>query len=190
MYATKDGKYVSVGTIEQKFWQKFCDMIGLPELKDRQHDFAHEEEITQLISEKLKTKTRDEWVALAENGEGYKQAPVVYDWESIKQSWDKYNEIHGIYSIYEQFIPVFPLLGILGTVSGLIMQLDDVSRMREALSVSMYTTFLGLVFAIFLRLLDAWTAGKLINKMELDFEAAAQNYQIAMEKGRIKSQDI
>ena len=68
VYATKDGKYVSVGTIEPKFWQKFCDMIGLPKLKDRQHDFAHEEEITQLISEKLKTKTRDEWVALAENG--------------------------------------------------------------------------------------------------------------------------
>ena len=68
VYATKDGKYVSVGTIEPKFWQKFCDMIGLPELKDRQHDFAHEEEITQIISEKLKTKTRDEWVALAENG--------------------------------------------------------------------------------------------------------------------------
>ncbi len=68
VYATKDGKYVSVGTIEPKFWQKFCDMIGLPELKDLQHDFAHEEEITQLISEKLKTKTRDEWVALAENG--------------------------------------------------------------------------------------------------------------------------
>lgn len=68
VYATKDGKYVSVGTIEPKFWQKFCDMIGLPELKDRQHDFAHEEEIAQLISEKLKTKTRDEWVALAENG--------------------------------------------------------------------------------------------------------------------------
>ncbi len=68
VYATKDGKYVSVGTIEPKFWQKFCDMIGLPELKDRQHDFAHEEEIMQLLSEKLKTKTRDEWVALAENG--------------------------------------------------------------------------------------------------------------------------
>ena len=68
VYATKDGKYVSVGTIEPKFWQKFCDMIGLPELKDRQHDFAHEEEITKIISEKLKTKTRDEWVALAENG--------------------------------------------------------------------------------------------------------------------------
>jgi crotonobetainyl-CoA:carnitine CoA-transferase CaiB-like acyl-CoA transferase len=68
VYRTKDGKYISVGTIEPKFWQKFCDMTGLPELKDRQYDFAHEEEIAQMISDKLKTKTRDEWVALAEDG--------------------------------------------------------------------------------------------------------------------------
>ena len=68
VYKTKDGKYVSVGTIEPKFWQKFCDMIGLPELKDRQYDFAYEEEIVRMISDKLKTKTRDEWMALAENG--------------------------------------------------------------------------------------------------------------------------
>jgi crotonobetainyl-CoA:carnitine CoA-transferase CaiB-like acyl-CoA transferase len=68
VYRTKDGKYISVGTIEPKFWQKFCDMTGLPELKDRQYDFAHEEEIARMISDKLKTKTRDEWMALAENG--------------------------------------------------------------------------------------------------------------------------
>ena len=68
VYKTKDGKYISVGTIEPKFWQKFCDMVGLPELKDRQYDFAHEKEITQMISNKLQTKTRDEWVAMAENG--------------------------------------------------------------------------------------------------------------------------
>lgn len=68
VYKTKDGKYLSVGTIEPKFWQKFCDMIGLPELKERQYDFAHEEEIAQMISKKLQTKTRDEWVAFAENG--------------------------------------------------------------------------------------------------------------------------
>ena len=41
VYKTKDGKYLSVGAIEPKFWQKFCDMIGLPELKDRQYDFSH-----------------------------------------------------------------------------------------------------------------------------------------------------
>ena len=68
VYKTKDGKYLSVGTIEPKFWQKFCDMIDLPELKERQYDFAHEAELTRMISAKLQTKTRDEWVALAEKG--------------------------------------------------------------------------------------------------------------------------
>ena len=68
VYKTKDGKYLSVGTIEPKFWHKFCDMIDSPELKERQYDFAHEGEIAQMISKKLQTKTRDEWVALAENG--------------------------------------------------------------------------------------------------------------------------
>lgn len=68
VYRTKDGKHISVGTIEPKFWQKFCDMIELPDLKDRQYDFAHEKEIAQRIGDKLKTKTRDEWAALADNG--------------------------------------------------------------------------------------------------------------------------
>ena len=68
VYRTKDNKYISVGTIEPKFWQKFCDKAGLPELKDRQYDFAHEEEIAQMIRDTLKTKTREEWMALAEDG--------------------------------------------------------------------------------------------------------------------------
>ena len=68
VYKTKDGKYISVGTIEPKFWQAFCEMIELPELKNRQYDFAHEDEMTQMIRSKLLTKTRDEWVALAEKG--------------------------------------------------------------------------------------------------------------------------
>ena len=67
-YRRKDNKYISVGTIEPKFWQKFCDKAGLPELKDRQYDFAHEEEIAQMIRDTLKTKTREEWMALAEDG--------------------------------------------------------------------------------------------------------------------------
>lgn len=68
VYQTKDGKYISVGTIEPKFWAKFCEMIGLPELKGRQYDFACEEEITTLIKDKIASKTRDEWAALSEDG--------------------------------------------------------------------------------------------------------------------------
>lgn len=68
VYRTKDDKYISVGAIEPKFWQKFCDMAGLPELKDRQYDFNHEEQISDMIRIKIKEKTRDEWIALSENG--------------------------------------------------------------------------------------------------------------------------
>lgn len=68
VYKTKDGKHISVGTIEPKFWAQFCEMIGLPELKARQHDFSHEDEITEMIREKIASRTRDEWEALAEDG--------------------------------------------------------------------------------------------------------------------------
>ena len=30
-YGTRDGRLVAVGAIEDKFWQKFCDAIGLPQ---------------------------------------------------------------------------------------------------------------------------------------------------------------
>ncbi len=68
VYRTKDGKYISVGTIEPKFWKRFCAMADLTELQDRQYDFAHEEEIAEKIREKIRTKTRDEWMDLADGG--------------------------------------------------------------------------------------------------------------------------
>ena len=68
VYRTKDDKYISIGTIEPKFWKRFCEVAGLPELRERQYDFAHEKEIANIIKEKIKTKTREEWVSLCEGG--------------------------------------------------------------------------------------------------------------------------
>ena len=90
VYRTKDGKYISVGTIEPKFWKRFCEIAGLPELQDRQYDFAHEKEIAEIIREKVKTKTRDEWIALADEG-SFCVTPVcspdeVLDNEMTKES--------------------------------------------------------------------------------------------------------
>lgn len=64
IYRTKDGRYLTVGTIEPKFWQRFCDLIGCPELEKRQYDFAHEEELKTLLAEKIAAKTQAEWLAL------------------------------------------------------------------------------------------------------------------------------
>ena len=64
IYRTKDGRYLTVGTIEPKFWQRFCDLIECPELEKRQYDFAHEEELLQLLEQKLAEKTQAEWLEL------------------------------------------------------------------------------------------------------------------------------
>lgn len=64
IYRTKDGRYLTVGTIEPKFWQRFCDLIECPELEKRQYDFAHEDELLALLEAKIATKTLDEWLEL------------------------------------------------------------------------------------------------------------------------------
>jgi len=62
VYRCGDGKYVALGTLEPKFWQKFCTLIGkpdwtgfLPANPARLADFA--DQIQAVFGE----KTRDEW---------------------------------------------------------------------------------------------------------------------------------
>ncbi|MDO4177858.1 MAG: CoA transferase [Phascolarctobacterium sp.] len=62
IYKCKDGRFMTVGTIEPKFWQRFCDLIECPELEHRQYDFAHKDEIAAKISAKMLEKTQAEWL--------------------------------------------------------------------------------------------------------------------------------
>lgn len=64
VYKTKDGRYLSIGTIEPKFWQKMCRLIDLPELESRQFDFAHSAEIKEKLAAALAGKTQAEWLEL------------------------------------------------------------------------------------------------------------------------------
>lgn len=64
VYKTKDGCYLSIGTIEPKFWQKMCRLIDLPELESRQFDFAHSAEIKAKLAAAFAGKTQAEWLEL------------------------------------------------------------------------------------------------------------------------------
>lgn len=64
VYKTKDGRYLSIGTIEPKFWQKMCRLIDLPELESRQFDFAHSVEIKKKLAAAFAGKTQAEWLEL------------------------------------------------------------------------------------------------------------------------------
>ena len=37
VYATQDQRYLAVGALEQKFWQRFCEILNRPDLFDRGH---------------------------------------------------------------------------------------------------------------------------------------------------------
>ena len=69
VYKTKDGRYLSIGTIEPKFWQKMCRLIDLPELESRQFDFAHSAEIKEKLAAAFTGKTQAEWLELISKDE-------------------------------------------------------------------------------------------------------------------------
>ncbi|MGE4218364.1 MAG: CaiB/BaiF CoA transferase family protein [Alphaproteobacteria bacterium] len=62
LYRTKDDRFVAAAPIEQKFWENFCALIGLPDtLRDDSRDPAA---TTQGIAGIIATKTAAEWDAL------------------------------------------------------------------------------------------------------------------------------
>ena len=121
---------------------------------------------------------------------GIKKTPDAYTWEETLEYKEEYNKIQLIYQTFEQFVPIFPLLGILGTVAGLIQQLDNIDQMRDALALSMSTTFLGLIAAVVLKFADALFVSRTVNTMEMYFDTFEQNYQMARDKHMLDSKDM
>lgn len=58
VYETADGKGVTLGALEPKFWSRFCVAIGRPETVSREE-----------LEEVFRLKTQEEWVALAERND-------------------------------------------------------------------------------------------------------------------------
>ncbi len=64
-YETKDGKFVSIGSIEPQFYALLREKAGLTDPAfDAQHDRAQWPVLKEKLAAAIKTKTRDEWDAL------------------------------------------------------------------------------------------------------------------------------
>ncbi len=68
VYETSDGKYVSIGSIEKKFYEELIETLGLqdaglPKQMDRSQWPAMREKFAAIF----RTKTRDQWCAIMEN---------------------------------------------------------------------------------------------------------------------------
>jgi alpha-methylacyl-CoA racemase len=64
LYECADGRFVSVGAIEPRFWANLCELVGLPQYAEHQMDDAFQDEIRSELARVFSTRDRDEWVDL------------------------------------------------------------------------------------------------------------------------------
>jgi len=98
---------------------------------------------------------------------------VSYDRKKLEENRVTFNSAYAGYVVYSQWIALFPLLGILGTVLGLILSGDfyDVEALVGGLSGALWTTFWGLICSIVLKFFDAIGPGRRINEIDAKFNA-------------------
>jgi crotonobetainyl-CoA:carnitine CoA-transferase CaiB-like acyl-CoA transferase len=64
VYETKDGKWLSVGALEPKFFARLTELIGLQEFNEVGTHGERADQIKAALTARFKEKTRDEWMAL------------------------------------------------------------------------------------------------------------------------------
>jgi len=65
LYETKDGRWVTVGSLEPHFWRNLCQELGLEDLIPQQFSGgAARDDAFRRVRAKFKEKTMDEWVSL------------------------------------------------------------------------------------------------------------------------------
>jgi crotonobetainyl-CoA:carnitine CoA-transferase CaiB-like acyl-CoA transferase len=66
IYETADGRYVTLGALEPKFWAEFCQRVGRPELTSHHtpRDDADRDATIGALDALFRTRTRAEWLAL------------------------------------------------------------------------------------------------------------------------------
>ena len=62
-YETADGRYISIGAVENRFWKKLCEHLGVPEYASLQYDEDHREEIIAFMRRRFKQRRLSEWEA-------------------------------------------------------------------------------------------------------------------------------
>ncbi len=82
VYETKDGKYVSIGSIESRFFEELIVRLGLKNVPD-QHDRKRWPDLRKKIARAFKSKTRAQWCKVFEGSDAC-FAPVL-SWSEARR---------------------------------------------------------------------------------------------------------
>jgi crotonobetainyl-CoA:carnitine CoA-transferase CaiB-like acyl-CoA transferase len=65
IYETSDGGWLAVAVVESKFWEKMCDVLEVPELKDAQFtDDREKARVLATLRSRFRSKSKADWEAL------------------------------------------------------------------------------------------------------------------------------
>lgn len=76
IYETADGRHLTVGALEPKFFVRLCELIGRPELAARQFDAGAQEELAGELARSFGERELAEWLTLFD-GEDVCVGPVA-----------------------------------------------------------------------------------------------------------------
>ncbi len=109
--------------------------------------------------------------------------------KSINDWKEEYDRLCTRYNTWTELIPVFPLAGIFGTVTGLIMQVSggiDAKAMLDSLGVAMTSTWIALVVTIVLKIYVAADTSRKLYLCDVDYESYVRHKEDSYKSGRIK----
>jgi crotonobetainyl-CoA:carnitine CoA-transferase CaiB-like acyl-CoA transferase len=75
IYATADGRYLTITPVEPKFWRRLCELIGREDLIERQYEEGQEALATELAAV-FRTRPLADWLELF-HGEDVMAGPVA-----------------------------------------------------------------------------------------------------------------
>ena len=63
-YQTADGRFLSIGAVEHRFWKKLCELLEVSDYIDHQYDESSREEILSAMRSIFREKNMAEWETL------------------------------------------------------------------------------------------------------------------------------
>lgn len=117
-----------------------------------------EDKIEEYDDEKNKSKSEaTSQITSGQNEIGVSEGIPTIRTGFMEDYQEKYEKIESDYRATSQLISILPMLGILGTVTGLIKQITSVGveEITNSIGLALITTFLGLLFAIILKWYDS-----------------------------------
>ena len=64
VYATSDGRFITLGALETHFWSNFCDALGRPDWTARQHETLPQSALIGEVAEAVAAEPLDHWEAV------------------------------------------------------------------------------------------------------------------------------